>query len=52
LSQADHIFIEELRRHDLYDKTSQAFAAFLPVRSVDVMGDGRRYDYVVSLRAV
>ncbi|HEU4592005.1 MAG TPA: glutamine-hydrolyzing GMP synthase [Steroidobacteraceae bacterium] len=52
LRQADHIFIEELRRHDLYDKTSQAFAVFLPVRSVGVMGDGRRYDYVVSLRAV
>jgi GMP synthase (glutamine-hydrolysing) len=52
LRLADHIFIEELRRHDLYDKTSQAFAVFLPVRSVGVMGDGRRYDYVVSLRAV
>jgi GMP synthase (glutamine-hydrolysing) len=52
LRQADAIFIEELRRHDLYDKTSQAFAVFLPVRSVGVMGDGRRYDYVVALRAV
>lgn len=52
LRKADHIFIEELRRHDLYDKTSQAFAVFLPVKSVGVMGDGRRYDYVVSLRAV
>jgi len=52
LRKADHIFIEELRRHDLYDKTSQAFAVFLPVRSVAVMGDGRRYDYVVALRAV
>ena len=52
LRLADNIFIEELRRHDLYDKTSQAFAVFLPVRSVGVMGDGRRYDYVVSLRAV
>ena len=52
LQRADHIFIEELRRHDLYDKTSQAFAVFLPVRSVGVMGDGRRYDYVVALRAV
>ena len=48
LRQADAIFIEELRRHDLYDKTSQAFAVFLPVRSVGVMGDGRRYDYVVA----
>ncbi len=52
LRQADAIFVEELRKHDLYDKTSQAFAVFLPVRSVGVMGDGRRYDYVVSLRAV
>jgi GMP synthase PP-ATPase subunit len=42
LRQADAIFIEKLRRHDLYDKTSQAFAVFLPVRSVGVMGDGRR----------
>jgi GMP synthase (glutamine-hydrolysing) len=47
-----HIFIEELRRHDLYDKVSQAFAVFLPVKSVGVTGDGRRYDYVIALRAV
>ena len=52
LRRADAIFIEELRRHDLYDKVSQAFAVFLPVRSVGVMGDVRRYDYVVALRAV
>ncbi|MEW5756426.1 MAG: glutamine-hydrolyzing GMP synthase [Pseudomonadota bacterium] len=52
LRRADAIFIEELRKHDLYDKVSQAFAVFLPVRSVGVMGDGRRYDYVVALRAV
>jgi GMP synthase (glutamine-hydrolysing) len=52
LREADHIFIEELHRHGLYDKVSQAFAVFLPVRSVGVMGDGRRYDYVVALRAV
>ena len=52
LQRADHIFIEELRRHELYERTSQAFAVFLPVRSVGVMGDGRRYDYVVALRAV
>ena len=52
LRKADGIFIDELRRHGLYDKTSQAFAVFLPVRSVAVMGDGRRYDYVISLRAV
>ena len=52
LRQADAIFIEELYKHDLYDRTSQAFAVFLPVRSVAVMGDGRRYDYVIALRAV
>jgi GMP synthase (glutamine-hydrolysing) len=52
LRRADAIFIEELRRHDLYDRVSQAFAVFLPVRSVAVMGDGRRYDYVIALRAV
>jgi GMP synthase (glutamine-hydrolysing) len=52
LRKADAIFIEELRRHDLYDRTSQAFAVFLPVRSVAVMGDGRRYDYVIALRCV
>jgi GMP synthase (glutamine-hydrolysing) len=52
LRRADAIFIEELRRDGLYEKVSQAFAVFLPVRSVGVMGDGRRYDYVVALRAV
>jgi GMP synthase (glutamine-hydrolysing) len=52
LRRADAIFIEELRKQDWYDKVSQAFTVFLPVRSVGVMGDGRRYDYVVSLRAV
>ncbi len=52
LRQADAIFIEELHRHDLYAKVSQAFAVFLPVKSVGVMGDGRRYDYVIALRAV
>jgi len=52
LQLADDIFIDELRKNDLYDKTSQAFAVFLPVRSVGVMGDGRRYDYVIALRAV
>ena len=52
LRQADAIFIEALRAHGLYEKTSQAFAVFLPVKSVGVMGDARRYDYVVALRAV
>jgi GMP synthase (glutamine-hydrolysing) len=52
LRRADHIFIEELRRHELYERTSQAFAVFLPVRSVGVMGDARRYEYVIALRAV
>lgn len=52
LARADHIFIEELRRHDLYDKTSQAFAVFLPIKSVGVVGDARRYEYVIALRAV
>ncbi|KTD63115.1 glutamine-hydrolyzing GMP synthase [Legionella shakespearei] len=52
LRQADAIFIEELHKADLYHKVSQAFAVFLPVKSVGVMGDGRRYDYVICLRAV
>ena len=52
LQQADHLFIEALRAADLYDKVSQAFVVFLPVRSVGVKGDARSYDYVVALRAV
>jgi GMP synthase (glutamine-hydrolysing) len=52
LKQADRIFIEELRAAGLYDKVSQAFAVFLPVRSVGVVGDGRAYEWVVALRAV
>ena len=52
LRRADAIFIDELRASDWYDKTSQAFAVFLPVKSVGVMGDGRTYEYVVALRAV
>jgi GMP synthase (glutamine-hydrolysing) len=52
LRQADAIFIEELYKAEWYHKVSQAFVVFLPVRSVGVMGDGRKYDYVVSLRAV
>ncbi len=52
LRQADAIFLDELRSAGLYDKVSQAFAVFLPVKSVGVMGDGRRYDYVICLRAI
>jgi GMP synthase (glutamine-hydrolysing) len=52
LRRADDIFISELRAQGLYDSVSQAFAVFLPVKSVGVMGDGRKYDYVVALRAV
>jgi GMP synthase (glutamine-hydrolysing) len=52
LRRADAIFIEELRASGWYDRTSQAFAVFLPVRSVGVMGDGRTYEHVVALRAV
>src|SRR3546814_4897814 len=52
LRLADHIFIEELRKSGWYDKTSQAFAVFLPVKSVGVTGDGRRYEPVIALRAV
>jgi GMP synthase (glutamine-hydrolysing) len=52
LRRADDIFISELRSAGLYDAVSQAFAVFLPVKSVGVMGDGRRYDYVIALRAV
>jgi GMP synthase (glutamine-hydrolysing) len=52
LKQADRVFIEELRTADLYDKVSQAFAVFLPVKSVGVVGDGRAYEWVIALRAV
>lgn len=52
LREADAIFIEELHRAGWYQKVSQAFTVFLPVKSVGVVGDGRRYEYVVSLRAV
>ena len=52
LQRADAIFIQELRQTGWYDKTAQAFAVFLPVRSVGVMGDGRTYENVVALRAV
>ena len=52
LRKADHIFIEELRAQDLYDGVSQAFAVFLPVKSVGVVGDQRRFAPVIALRAV
>ena len=52
LRLADDIFIEELHKENLYEKVSQAFAVFLPVKSVGVMGDGRKYEYVIALRAV
>ena len=52
LREADAIFIEELRAAGWYEQTAQAFTVFLPVKSVGVMGDGRTYEYVVSLRAV
>ena len=52
LRRADAIFIEELRNSGWYDKTSQAFAVFLPVKSVGVVGDGRRYEWVIAIRAV
>ena len=52
LRLADDIFISELYKHDLYQQTSQAFAVFLPIKSVGVTGDGRRYEYVIALRAV
>jgi GMP synthase (glutamine-hydrolysing) len=52
LRLADAIFMEELHAADWYHKTSQAFAVFLPVKSVGVVGDARRYQYVIALRAV
>ncbi len=52
LKDADAIFIEELKKHDLYEKIWQAFAVFIPVKSVGVMGDLRTYQYVIGLRAV
>src|SRR3546814_16586340 len=52
MARADAIFIEALRKADLYDKTSQAFAVFLPVKSAGVVGDARAYEWVIALRAV
>ena len=52
LKQADSIFIKQIKKYDLYDKIWQAFVVLLPVKTVGVMGDGRTYDFVCSLRAV
>ena len=52
LRHADSIYLEELKKHDLYDQISQAFAVFLPVKSVGVVGDNRAHEYVIALRAV
>ncbi|MCX7889282.1 MAG: glutamine-hydrolyzing GMP synthase [Rhodobacteraceae bacterium] len=52
LRQADAVYIDQIRKHGLYDEIWQAFAAILPMRTVGVMGDGRTYDYAVALRAV
>ena len=52
LRRADHIYMEELNNHNLYKKVNQAFAVFLPIKSVGVTGDERRYDFVIALRAV
>src|SRR3546814_1930582 len=52
LARADAIFIDELRQSGWYDQTSQAFAVFLPVKSVGVVGDARAYEWVIALRAV
>jgi len=52
LQKADQVFIDELRASGWYDRTSQAFAVFLPVKSVGVVGDGRAYEWVIALRAV
>jgi GMP synthase (glutamine-hydrolysing) len=52
LKEADEIFINGLRRHNLYDKIWQAYAALLPVKTVGVMGDNRTYEYLCLLRAI
>jgi GMP synthase (glutamine-hydrolysing) len=52
LARADAIFIDELRHSGWYEKTAQAFAVFLPVKSVGVVGDARAYEWVIALRAV
>ena len=50
--EADHIFLLALKQHALYDKVSQAYAGFLPIKTVGVVGDTRRYGYIIGLRAV
>jgi GMP synthase (glutamine-hydrolysing) len=52
LRQADAVYIDQIRKHGLYDDIWQAFAVLLPVKTVGVMGDGRTYDFVVGVRAV
>ena len=52
MREADAIFLEELRREKLYDSVSQAFAVYLPIKSVGVVGDARRYEHVIALRVV
>ena len=52
LREADSIFLQELRNSGLYETVSQAFAVYLPVKSVGVVGDARRYEHVIALRAV
>ena len=52
LQEADHIYIEELKKNNLYNKIWQAYAALLPVKTVGVMGDNRTYEYICLLRAI
>jgi len=52
LQEVDHIFIEEIKNANLYNRISQALSVFLPIKSVGVMGDQRKYNYVVAIRAV
>jgi|TARA_Y100000031_G_C8018708_1_gene291476 GMP synthase (glutamine-hydrolysing) len=52
LRRADQIYMEELNKQNLYKEVNQAFAVFLPVKSVGITGDERRYDFVIALRAV
>ena len=52
MRKADAVYIDQIRKHGLYDEIWQAFVAILPVRTVGVMGDGRTYDYACALRAV